>query len=329
MQHRLIVCNTASADIIVYRLDLATGIIAEAGRQPIPGVSGTSSAIPMAMHGDRVYLAWRGDKPAIICFKYDPEKDLLDYTGTFSVPAGFCYLSASSDGAFLLGAGGSRGFSIALSADGVPEEVGDTVHIGDMAHCLCEHGGIAYGAACRDDLVRQFAFERATGALRETGMVQFVEGSGPRHIAIAPDGAHAYVLMQEGGFVGVIATATASLTGAARLVPEAVGPMGGDIVIAPDGNHLFVSERATGTIFAMRIGRETPVPVISSQVIAPEHPRVLCLSVDGGILVALGFRANAGRVYAVGRDGALTSMTDFDCGARPSWVLELGMETGD
>ncbi|MBB4124603.1 lactonase family protein [Martelella radicis] len=329
MRQRLIVCNTASADIILYHLDMDAGSICQVGRQPIPGVWGPSSAIPMAMCGDRVYLAWRGEAPAVLCFRIDPECERLDHAGTFPVPEGFCHLSVTSDGGFLLGASGSRGFSIALSADGVPEGIADIVHVGEMSHCLCEKGGVAYAASCRDDIVRQFGFDWRTGILSETGMVRFPEGSGPRHIAIAPDGAHAHVLTQEGGFVGTIAATTSSLAGTVRLVPEAVGPMGGDIVISPDGNSLFATERTTGRLFSMQIDGETAVPVISGQVSAPEYPRALYLSAEGDTLIALGFRANAGRVYAVGRVEGLTARMDFTCGTRPSWVLGQEMWAGD
>ncbi|WP_316860818.1 beta-propeller fold lactonase family protein [uncultured Cohaesibacter sp.] len=325
---RLFVCvNSVSADLRLYELDMtddANWTVSEVGQQPILGVEGNSAAMSATCFGDHLYLAWRGSNPAILTYRMDPAKRSFDLIGNLPIKESCCYLSTSQDGRFLLAAGDDKALSIRISRTGVAEELISRTHLGSMAHCLIVHQDRAFGTACRDDLLRAFSFDREKGTLTETGSLAFPKESGPRHIAIAPEGDRLFVVTQEGGSVAVISTSDVSrLSHNVKLTRDDTEPLAGDIAISEDGQFLFVTERTTQSIFSLRAGNQSQAPSLISRTVSPEHARVACLSEDNSFLIALGFRDQTGRVYAVESDGSLSQKVDFSTGDRPSWVLEL------
>jgi 6-phosphogluconolactonase len=325
---RLFVCvNSVSADLRVYELDMtddANWLITEVSQQPIVGVEGNSAAMPATRFGDYLYLAWRGSSPAILTYKIDPVQHAFELIGNVPIGESCCYLSTSPDGRFLLAAGDDRGLSIQISETGIAEKLVCRVHIGAMAHCLVADHERAFGTACRADLLRAFSFDEQTGILKETGVLGFPKDSGPRHIAIAPNGDRLFIVTQEGGSVAVVSTRDPSrFLHDVKLTRDDTEPLASDISISSNGQFLFVTERATQSIFSLQVGDQSRAPSVIGRAASPEHTRVACLSKDNRFLISLGFRDQTGRIYAVESDGSLSQKVDFSTGDRPSWVLEL------
>ena len=81
----------------------------------------------------------------------------------------------------------------------------------------------------------------------DPAFVSVAPGNGPRHIAFSPDGKHAYLVQEIGGFVNAYAYDNGKLTQIQSLdmkLPEFGGNIGSAAIkISPDGRFLYASNR--------------------------------------------------------------------------------------
>jgi 6-phosphogluconolactonase (cycloisomerase 2 family) len=117
-------------------------------------------------------------------------------------------------------------------------------------------GVIVYITCLGDDSVLQFTFDAASGALRPLAVaprVALPAGSGPRHLAIAPDGRRAYVLCElasalvQFGFDvdGSLIAPSAPISTLRSGRPPPALQAAAAVVVSADGRFIYVSNRAS------------------------------------------------------------------------------------
>nr|WP_321460573.1 beta-propeller fold lactonase family protein [uncultured Cohaesibacter sp.] len=327
MKRKILTCQSGALDVRIFEIDCEQWSVKALERQPLEAVAGKSAAMPAVLAGDMVYLAFRGENPALLSLRLNEERTGLEMVGKLDIAESCPYLSISANGRFLLAAGGSNSLAVRIGANGILSEVTAREPLGALAHCLRQCHGMVYGTACRDDLLRQYRLDDVSGRLEEVACLAFAAGSGPRHIVAAPEGDCLFVITENGGTVvpvGIAAGQMALRENGAIALGSSEGKMwAGDLVISGDGSRLFASERAADRLVALgRKPGEGGLFVIDT-IASPEHVRSMHLSPDDGWLVAMGNFGARGSIYAIDDAGRLTHKADFDTGDGPSWVLGL------
>lgn len=233
------------------------------------------------------------------------------------------YLSTDRAGRFLFGCDyGSGAVDVyPLNAEGMP---GTRVHGLDEgrkhAHCVFpspDNRSVYIPYVKEANALLQYAFDPATGRLSplEPQDVGPPAGSGPRHLVYHPRLPLVYFSEEQGLGVSIYRRAEdgrLSLWQRARAVPAdapASGVTSSDIVITPDGRHLYAGIRGHthdyDFIACYAVGAAGSVAP-RGLVAADKIPWGMAVSPDGRYLAVTGFESATLMVYSIAADGGLT-----------------------
>jgi 6-phosphogluconolactonase len=255
------------------RLDAKTGKLAAA---ELAAEMGSPSFL--AIHPTEKYLYAVGEGGGkeggpVVAFALDGKTGALTKLNeTKSGGGGPCHISIHPKGTFATVAnygGGSTGI-FRLGEDGkVGERTAFIQHSGKgkdpgrqkgpHAHCsfFMPGGEVVLTVDLGIDRVKVFAFNPATGRADDTGSdVVTPPGSGPRHIAIAPDGDFAYVCGELDSTVNVIDFAPGGkVIQTLSTLPEPVkGNSTAECILHPSGKFVYVSNRGHNSIAVFKVG---------------------------------------------------------------------------
>ena len=236
---------------------------------------------------------------------------------------GYAYLATDRAGRFLLGCDyGSGAVDVfPLDAAGLP---GKRVHGLDEgrkeAHCVLpapDNRSVYIPYVKQNSALFQYAFDPATGRLAplEPKDVGPPADSGPRHLVYHPRLPLVYFSEEQGLGVSIYRRAEdgrLSLWQRSRAVPAdapASGVTSSDIVITPDGRHLYAGIRghdhAYDFIACYAVGEDGSLAP-RGLVPADKIPWGMAVSPDGRYLAVTGFNSATLMVYAIAADGSLT-----------------------
>jgi 6-phosphogluconolactonase len=201
------------------------------------------------------------------------------------------------------------------------------------------------------DQVFQFVFDVKTGRLAANTppLVQLAQGTGPRHLRIAPDNRFVYVLNELTGTVTTLSldASTGWLTdmGSTSALPPntplvtgvprgAIGTPGAnqgprntdndiwasDLHLTPDGRLMYVAERTSNSIGAMRVDGATGKLTYLASVPTEQQPRGFAIDPSGKYLIASGERSQTLSVYAIESNGTLKLREQVAGGRGANWV---------
>jgi len=236
---------------------------------------------------------------------------------------GYAYLATDRAGRFLLGCDyGSGAVDVyPLDAAGLP---GKRVHGLDEgrknAHCVfpSPDNRFAYIPYVKEtNALFQYAFDPATGSLvpLEPKDVGPPADSGPRHLVYHPRLPLVYFSEEQG--LGISAyrrgdDGRLTLAQRSRAVPAdapAAGVTSSDIVITPDGRHLYAGIRGHAHDFdfiaCYALGDDGSLAP-RGLVAADKIPWGMALSPDGRFLAVTGFDSATLMLYSIAADGGLT-----------------------
>ena len=187
-------------------------------------------------------------------------------------------------------------------------------------------GVIVYVTCLGDDSVLQFTFDASSGALRPLAVaprIALPAGSGPRHLAIAPDGRRAYVLCElasvlvQYGFDvdGSLIAPSAPISTLRSGRPPPALQAAAAVVVSADGRFIYVSNRASplGTgdnsvlVLAAGADEETPPTPLAWVDQGINFPRDITLSTDQSALIIANQNDNSLALYR--RDAATGNLT--------------------
>ena len=98
-------------------------------------------------------------------------------------------------------------------------------------------------------------------------------------------------------------------------------PWAADLHFAPDGRHLYASERTTSTIAVYEVDAANGQLKTLASVPTEKTPRGFAIDPSGRYLVASGQESHAIAVYAIDpASGALAPLQRYTVGKNPNWV---------
>ncbi len=279
----------------------------------------------------RIYC-WRIDGHEIVMhaeqegFGVDPCHLIVDSTGRLLVVTNFASGDLTVQKLTTEGTFDGPPYALALTGSSVDKERQDQAH----PHQAAFIDGVLVVVDLGADVVREFEADPFTGApnaLRETRQTPVPPGSGPRHLAVLPDGRVALsgelasTLLV--GRLGDAVTAWASIPSTQRTGPARTrNPRNypGDIQASPDGRFVYLANRGYDTISTFAVDGAVPYLVSEQEatVAWPQH-----MLVRGDELIVAGW--DSSRVVALALESGVPGAASplLDC-SNPVWLLRAG-----
>jgi 6-phosphogluconolactonase len=323
------VSNAGSAEISVLSLDGASGALSLLQTVPVGG-----RVMPMAISPDRrtLYAALRSQPYAALSFRIDADGKLAP-TGAAELPDSMASIATDRSGRHLFAAsyGGHRLSVSPIGADGVAGAAATVLPTGPNAHAVLTDPSnrFLFVTCLGADTVMQWRFDGASGALSPAAPHHFAcrPGAGPRHLAFHPNGRFVYLLNELDAAVDVLAFdadsgTLARLQTVSTLPPRFSGkPWAADIHVAPDGRHLYTSERTSSTLAAFAIDPASGGIGLRAHANTERQPRGFNIDPSGRFLVAAGEESHAVTTYRIDpASGALEALHSMPVGTNPNWV---------
>lgn len=346
------VSNADDGDIASYTLQ------ADGALKPGPRIKAANLVMPMAVSPDRRFLiAGVRSKPyQAHTYAIESASGELKPVGTGPLAESFPYISLDRSGRFLLGA--SYGANLVglnpVSADGRVGEPAQTIPTARNAHAIRidNTNRFVFVPHLGTDQVFQFVLDEKSGRLAANTppVLQLKQGTGPRHLVVAPDNRFVYLLNELTGTVttleldqnaGTLAErdSVPILPADSKLVPGmprgAVGTPGAnqaprntdndiwaaDLHLTPNGRFLYASERTSNTLGAFRVDVATGKLTYLASTPTEKQPRGFNIDPTGRFLVASGEKSDMLAVYAIDTEsGALKPVGRFPAGKGANWV---------
>jgi 6-phosphogluconolactonase len=318
-----------SGELRVLRLD-ATGTLV-----PLQTLAIGGQVMPLALSPDRrfLYAARRSEPLAVLGFAIDPASGELAPLGEAPLPASMAYLATDRSGRWLFSAsyGGNLVAVSPLAANGAPGACTQTLPTPPNAHAIVvdPSNRFVFSTSLGGGVVMQWRFDAARGTLAPNTPASIAPhgGGSPRHLVFGRDARFVYLLNELDAAIDVLAFDAAAGTLRAvqtidSLPPGLTGePWAADLRLAPDGHHLYSSERRSSTLAAFRVdaasGELTRVLTVPTET----QPRGFAISPDGRFLVAAGQASHALSVHEIdAATGALSWRSRCAVGRNPNWV---------
>ena len=324
------VSNADSQEISVLQLDRANGALTSV---ETVGVGGT--VMPMAVSPDKrvLYAALRSQPYRVASLAIDPASGRLKKLGEAALADSMANIDVDRTGRWLFAAsyGGNKITVNSIDKDGVVGAVQQLIPTRPNAHAIHADAANRYvfASSLGGDNLSSWRFDAASGVLsaNEPALVASTAKSGPRHFAWDAAQRHVYLLCELDASLAVFDYDAAH--GALRevqrtsaLPPGFAGkPWAADLHLAPDGHHLYASERTTSTIAVYEIDAASGQLRALANVPTEKTPRGFAIEPSGRYLVASGQESHAIAVYAIDpANGALTPLQRYAVGKNPNWV---------
>lgn len=285
----------ASKGIYRVRFDARTGRLGE-----VQLAAEMASPSFLAIHPSRKFLYAVGEGGGkeggpVVAFALDSRTGALTRLNEEpSGGAGPCHIAVHPKGNYVIVAnyGGGSTAVFRLGADGriagrtaFVQHQGSSVNKarqeGPHAHCgfFSPTGDRAFSVDLGIDQVKVFAFDPETGRLDDAAQEDIVTppGSGPRHIALAPDGKFAYVCGELDSTVHAVELTDkgGKVVQTLSTLPQPVpGNTTAECLLHPNGRFVYVSNRGHNSIAVFRVGEDrrlTAVGHITGDITIPRN----------------------------------------------------------
>ncbi len=267
--------KNGSQGIYRSKLDAATGKLAA---PELAAEMGSPSFLALHPSGKYLYAVGEGggkDGGPVVAFAVDAATGkLTKLNELLSGGPGPCHISIHPKGSHAIVAnygGGSTSF-YKLGDDGkLVERIAFIQHVGSgpnkgrqsepHSHCgfFTPKGNAAVSVDLGIDKVKVFAFDATKGTVSDDAAPDIVTppGSGPRHIAIAPDGKRAYVCGELDSTVNVIEISDEGgmvVQSLSTLKETVSGNSTAECILSPNGQFVYVSNRGHNSIAVFKVG---------------------------------------------------------------------------
>lgn len=253
-------------NIAWYDVDLATGALA-----PISSiVSFRTNPSFLAMTATHLYAAAESSGSRVGAYSIDRSTGALTFINdAASGGTGVTHVSVDATGKFVMTANYGSGSAAVLPvrADGGVEAPTQNPSPGARAHQIVATPGNRHVLVpcLAADWIAQYTFDPMTGALAPNtpARVMTAAGAGPRHIAIAPGGMHAYLVNELDSTLVTysLAPSTGLLTSLQTVSTRASGATGtntgAEIAVHPSGEFVYSSNRGDNNIAVFSINAGT------------------------------------------------------------------------
>ena len=297
------VSNAESKDIFVFEMEPESGALSRSSAYRARHGPAVADQPADGRQPDRrfLYAALRSPPFAASSFSIDPSSGRLSHLAVTPLLAAMAYLVTDRSGRFLLAASYTDArlaiypIDAAGRIEASPTQVTPT---GPNAHCVVidAMNRFAYSAVLGADHVMQLVFDPATGTFTPNAppTVTTRARSGPRHLALHPNGRFIHLLNQTDATIvayriepgsGVLSEIETVTTLPAHFLGEANAA---DIHVTPDGRFLYASERQTSTLIGFRIDAASGFLAPIGHWATETTPRGFAIDPRGRFLLAAG-----------------------------------------
>lgn len=323
------------ANLHVLTVDPASGVLTPAGTSPAGDPSPSFLAVrPGATH---LYAVGEATAGRVGAYAIDRTRGTLSYLGGVSSQGdGPAHVSVDATGKWVMVANYGDG-SVAvlpIAADGKLGAPSDTRAVGANAHMIVADPSnkFVFVPCLGADYVAQFTFDATTGKLTPNtpANVATAAGAGPRHLAMHPDGAHAYLINEKASTVTSLAldTSTGRLSALDTVSTLPVGfsgsNTGAEVWVHPSGKFVYASNRGDDSIAVFTVdaatGKLTPKAHTKT---AGTIPRSFTLDPAGAFLYAA--NQGSGTLTSFAIDPAQGTLTKAAGGAAVASVTFVGL----
>jgi 6-phosphogluconolactonase len=324
------VANADSQEISVLALDRASGALTS-----IETVAVGGAVMPMALSPDKriLYAALRSQPYRVASFAIDPASGRLNKLGEAALADSMANIDVDRTGRWLFAAsyGGNKITVNAIDKDGLVGAVQQVIPTKPNAHAIHADASNShvFATSLGGDNISSWRFDPTTGLLspNDPPLISTAPQSGARHFVWDALQRRMYVLCELDGSLYVFDYDAAlgrlqEVQRTSALPPGFSGkPWAADLHLAPDGRHLYASERTSSTISVFEVDAASGMLKTVSLASTEKTPRGFALDPQGRYLVASGQDSNAIAVYAIDpSSGGLTALQRYAVGKNPNWV---------
>ncbi len=259
---RLVAYISGGADIAWYEVDNATGALTKTGS--IAGFQ--TGASFLAVHGSNLYAVTSGNR--VGAYAIDPASGALTFLNDVaSAGTGPTHVSVDATGttAFVANYGNGNIGVFPIQATGRLATATQTITAGANAHQIVADPSNKFVLVpCLGvNRVMQYTFAAGTLTANATPFLATAAGAGPRHLAFAPDGTHAYLINELDSTLQALAfdTTTGRLTSLQTITTRAAGATGtnttAEVFVHPSGKFVYGSNRGDDNIAIFSIDPTT------------------------------------------------------------------------
>jgi 6-phosphogluconolactonase len=324
ISHLVAYVSGNAPNIGVYDFDLATGALTSTGQ--VAAFAANPSFL--AMTKTHLYAVSEG-ADRVGAYSIDPTTGALTFINDQSSGGdGPAHLSVDRSGAFVLAANYGNGMIAVLPvrADGGVNAAVDNRLAGTNAHMILTDAANKFVfVPCKgSDYIAQYAFNATTGALTANAApaAPTAAGAGPRHLAFAPNDHFAYVIDENLSTLMVFAydAATGRLTSIQTVSNRAAGATGAntgaEVVVHPNGNFVYASNRGDNNVSVFSIGSDGKVTLVGhipvgmtprSFTLDPTGAWMLVANQDGDTVTTYRVNASTGMATASGSPLAVSN----------------------
>jgi 6-phosphogluconolactonase len=298
-----------------YTLDESTGALTAAGATTATGSPSFLAVDPARRH---VYAVDEANSK-VEAFAIDATSGALTHLGTDAASGGSgpAHLAVDGSGKWVLVANyGSGDVGILpIAADG-SVTAGTSLHAGTNAHQVRLDAGnrFAWVPCLGSAYVAQYAFDAGAGTLtpNAAATVATPSGSGPRHLALHPTRAIAYLIEETDSMVGAYSIdGSGGLTLLQRQSSRAAGASGtntgAEVQVHPSGGFVYVSNRGDDDIGVFAVGSDGTLTPIAHTKTGGQTPRHFSLDPTGRWLLVA--NQGSGDVHVFAIDPAAGTLT--------------------
>lgn len=318
-------------------LDQRSGVLSRLQRVTLPGNGMPLAISPSKRH---LYAAVAGNDdhgPRYVTFAIAADDGTLTQIGMAGAPGRMSHIMVDRSGRHLLGASVSNDLisSTPIANDGTLDGSATTTQtVPSKAHQITTDATnqFAFVPNLGADLVMQLRFDAVAGTFEDNipPTVELPKGAAPRHLAHHQNGQFAYLLNEEDGSIVAYAlgaeTGTLSPCQTSSFLPDGFDgkPWGAQILVTPDGRHLYASDRTSSTISHHTIDPDTGHLTKQASTPTEACPRNFAINPSGSHLIAAGEKSDRVACYAIDpATGALTQTSAIETGIGPLWVETL------
>jgi 6-phosphogluconolactonase len=297
----------------------------------VAGETSNPSFVVVSPNHKFLYAANENNQGTVSAFAIDAKTGMLKALNSVSSKgSGPCYVSVDKTGKWLFAANYNNGSvaSFPIHADGsLGEAISSIQHQGSSVNRSRQAGPHAHEAVVSPDDKLLFAPDLGMDKVMEYRIgadgsltpntppsVTIAPGSGPRHIAFAPNGKFAYVMTEMTD--SVTAFAYDGKGGMMELqtipsAPSAPGTSGAEIAVHPSGKFLYASNRGHDSISIFAIGADGKLTAAGNVPTEGKTPRFFGLDPTGAYLLAANQDSDSVVVFKIDqKTGALTPNGD-------------------
>ena len=318
-----------STTIARYTLDLSNGTLTPKGTT---GATGSPSFLAVDPARRHLYAVDEANSK-VEAFAIDATTGALTHIGTDALSGGTgpAHLTVDGSGKWVLVANyGSGDVGVLPIAVNGSVGAGTSHHAGTNAHevVLDATNSFAWVPCLGSNYVAEWSFAAATGALTPPtpATVATPAGSGPRHLALHPTKAFAYLIEETDSMVGAYSVDGAGkLTLLQRQSSRAAGASGtntgAEIQVHPSGSFVYVSNRGDDDLGVFSVGLDGTLTPIAHTKTGGQTPRQFSIDPSGKWLLVANQGSGDVRVFAIGATtGTLTPAGAPVAATMPSFV---------